>query len=92
MAPEYITAGGLDHRSDLYSLGVILYELACGDLPFEGQGFQLMAHHLSTVPQPLAERASLPPGLGQVVDRLLEKAPADRFQTGAELAAALEEV
>lgn len=90
MAPEYITSGKLDHRSDLYSLGIMLYELACGSLPFQGQGFQLMSHHLSTIPQPLAERAPVPAALGRVVDRLLVKEPDERFPSGGALADALE--
>jgi eukaryotic-like serine/threonine-protein kinase len=89
MAPEYITTGNLDHRSDLYALGLMLYELACGSLPFKGQGFQLMAHHMSTIPQPLGERVQVPPELGAIVDRLLAKDPDARFQSGAELGAAL---
>jgi len=86
MAPEYITTGQLDRRSDLYALGMMLYELACGELPFRGKGFQLMHHHLTTPPQPLGERCDAPAWLTSVVDQLLEKDPADRLQTGAELA------
>ncbi len=92
MAPEYITTGTLDHRSDLYSLGIMLYELASGALPFKGQGFQLMAHHLSTVPDPLDSRVEVPASLGRVVDRLLSKDPAQRHGSGRELAEALEAV
>ncbi len=90
MAPEYITSGQLDHRSDLYSLGIMLYELACGERPFRGQGFQLMSHHISTIPDPLAHRADVPDALGAVVDRLLAKDPGDRFPSGDALAEALE--
>jgi len=86
MAPEYITTGTLDRRSDLYALGMMLYELAAGALPFQGKGFQLMHHHLSTVPEPLGARCDAPEWLTRVVDQLLRKAPEERIQTGEELA------
>jgi len=86
MAPEYITTGTLDRRSDLYALGMMLYELACGDLPFQGKGFQLMHHHLTTVPPPLGERCDAPDWLTAVVDQLLEKDPEARLQTGHDVA------
>ncbi len=86
MAPEYITTGDIDHRSDLYALGLMLYELACGALPFTGQGFQLMRHHLLTQPDPLASRCDAPAWLTSVIDQLIVKQPDERVQSAAELA------
>ena len=60
MAPEYITTGQLDHRSDLYAVGLMLFELASGRLPFKGQGFQLMKHHLMTPAPPLQSVCDAP--------------------------------
>jgi serine/threonine protein kinase len=91
MAPEYITTGDIDHRSDLYSLGLMLYELACGALPFTGQGFQLMRHHLLTEPDPLSTRCDAPAWLTSVVDQLIEKNPDERVQTAGDLARRLRE-
>lgn len=90
MAPEYISSGEVDHRSDLYAIGLMLYELACGELPFTGQGFRLMQHHLHTPPPPLGSRCAVPAWLAEVVDQLLAKAPDDRVQSAAELVVRLQ--
>ncbi|HVT38295.1 MAG TPA: protein kinase [Gemmatimonadaceae bacterium] len=88
MAPEQATADpAIDHRADLYAFGVLAYELLTGQPPFAGRTPQnLLAAHVTEVPEPIAKRrASLPPALAALVMRCLEKRPADRVQTAAEI-------
>ena len=94
MSPEQVSGTGLDGRSDLYSLGVVLYEMLCGSRPFEATDSLAILHkHVYEEPQPLPERR---PGLAQPVYRLvdicLQKDPNQRYQTAAELAAAIDKV
>src|SRR5262249_27606333 len=96
--PDYIApqqasdAPQADARSDLYSLGGTLYFLLAGRPPFEGSTplAKLMQHHLEDPPQLEQLRPDVPPGVAAVVRRLMAKRPQDRFQSGAELAQALE--
>jgi serine/threonine-protein kinase len=94
MAPELARGmGAVDHRSDLYALGVILYEMLGGKHPFDGvEPSLLFKQHLKQPPPPFAERApgaAVPPALEAVVRRLLEKDPAARYQSAEELREAL---
>lgn len=83
MSPEQIEGRELDGRSDLYSLGVTLYEVVTGKRPFNGDSeYQIMAAHLKTNPQPPLEwDSSLPPRLNEIIMMALEKDPARRFQS-----------
>jgi len=81
----------IDGRSDLFSLGATCYQLCCGRLPFIGESMaQLMFNISSEPPQDILRIApGLPPGLVAVVNKALTKDPAQRYQTGAEMAADL---
>ena len=92
MSPEQAAGETLDGRSDLYSLGVVAFFAVTGRLPFEAESASaVMAMHLTQPPPRVgALRPDLPQSLASVIDRCLEKRPADRFETGEALAAALD--
>jgi serine/threonine-protein kinase len=93
MAPEQAAADpGMDHRVDLYAVGVLGYELIAGRPPFSGRTTQdTLAAHLTQAPPPLAaQRPACPPALEAVILRCLEKRPADRWQSADALLAQLE--
>jgi len=95
MAPEQATGGNADARTDLYSVGVVLYELLAGHPPFQAPAFgQLVAQVLSSPPPPLPSHAPggdrIPGALGTVVKRCLAKNPEDRYRSLRDLSVALE--
>jgi serine/threonine protein kinase len=94
MSPERASGVGDDPRSDLYSIGCIAYELLVGAPPFRGTAAEVVYAHVTKTPEPLTMhlRDEISPELDAVVLRCLEKDPAKRYQSAAELFAALRKV
>jgi eukaryotic-like serine/threonine-protein kinase len=94
LSPEQARGGEVDPRSDLYSLGIVLYELLTGKTPFDGETpVEIAMKHLSTTPKPPSKlRPDIPRELDMVVLRALAKNPDDRYQTADEMEADLERV
>jgi serine/threonine protein kinase/tetratricopeptide (TPR) repeat protein len=94
MSPEQARGFGVDARSDVFSLGAVLYEMLAGRAPFTGPSqADVLVAILDRVPAPLdAARPDTPPALQAVVARCLEKDPARRYRSGRDLLAALDEV
>lgn len=92
MAPEAIKRGKVDHRGDLYSFGAMLYEMAVGRPPFaSGDGLKVIRQHVTDIPESFLRQGveDVPEWIEDIVLRLLEKEPEDRFQSAAEVFAAL---
>ncbi len=92
MSPEQVKGKPIDGRSDLFSVGVLLYEMLTGEKPFDGQNITTIIYKIvSENPIPPRELdVTIHPGLNAVVTKALAKAPEERYQTGAALVADLE--
>ncbi|HBY61677.1 MAG TPA: hypothetical protein DEH78_17790 [Solibacterales bacterium] len=91
MSPEQASGAEVDHRSDIFSLGVVLYETLSGKRPFPGDNALSVLQKIHThTPEPVTRhKPGLPPELDRLIERALEKRPQHRFQSMEELAAAL---
>lgn len=87
MSPEQCSGSGVDHRTDIYAIGVILYEMLTGTVPFDADNLMgiLTKHLYEEVPPPSTVRPDLPPEVEQVVLRCMAKQVEARYQTCAEL-------
>jgi hypothetical protein len=93
MSPEQALGDALDGRSDLFSLGTVLYQLLTGRRAFTGENLpKILAAVVSHAPAPPSRSAAVPTGIDQVVAMALAKSPDDRYQTGAAMAEDLEDV
>jgi serine/threonine-protein kinase len=90
VAPEQLIGANADHRSDIYNLGATLYHLLTGQPPFAGTtAAKMIAHHLSAVTPAHELCPDVPEPLSDIVETMLAKDPADRYQTAAEVVQAL---
>ncbi|MBL8625683.1 MAG: serine/threonine protein kinase [Myxococcales bacterium] len=91
MSPEACESKKVDHRTDIYALGVLLFQMLCGQVPFDGEtmGAVLIKQVSQPPPAPRGLSPLIPPAVEQIILRCLAKAPDARFQSMAELRAAL---
>ncbi|MQF82344.1 MAG: PGF-pre-PGF domain-containing protein, partial [SAR202 cluster bacterium] len=94
MSPEQIQVADIDPRSDLYSLGCLMYELVTGSVPFSGKStFEIFNGHVNDTPKPIRDSVEeCPEELEAIILKTLEKDPDDRYQNAEDLIAALTEV
>ncbi|HYN06241.1 MAG TPA: protein kinase [Vicinamibacterales bacterium] len=94
MSPEQVTGRDVDHRTDIFSLGILLYETASGRRPFEGStSIELASAILRDTPRPLSDvRSDVPADLARLIERCLEKDPRRRVQTARDVGNELGEI
>ncbi len=88
MSPEQVQGGEIDERSDLFSVGVVLYEMLTGAKPFTGDSVVTIAYNILHSEPPVV--ADMHPALAWVIQKALRKAPGDRFQSAREMKQAIE--
>ncbi len=88
MSPEQIMGQKIDHRSDIFSLGVLFYQLLAGELPFRGENLSNLLYQITQVRQPSIRelKPGIPKACEQIIDKALAKNPAHRFHSAAEMA------
>lgn len=89
LPPEQASQKEIDKRSDIYSLGIVVYQMVTGEVPFDGDIITVMMQHVNEPPQnPVTINAELPEGTADVILKALEKDPAYRYDSAGEMAAA----
>lgn len=91
MSPEQIMGQKIDPRSDIFSLGVLLYQLLTGELPFQGDNLSSLLYQITQVKQPPLRtfNPKIPLACGQIIDKALAKNPNERFKTAGQMARVL---
>jgi serine/threonine-protein kinase len=91
MSPEQLAGRKIEGRSDLFSLGVTFYQLACGYLPFEGESMAQLMFKIANEPHPdiRTRNPQLPACVAAIVNKALAKIPDQRYQDGEQMARAL---
>jgi eukaryotic-like serine/threonine-protein kinase len=93
MSPEQCHGRAVDHRTDIYAMGVMLYQIWTGELPFAGESFaEVLTKQLMLVPKRPSTVAALPPALDDLIMRCLAKEPSERTQTARELGEELNKI
>jgi serine/threonine-protein kinase len=93
MSPEHVNGTKIDHYSDIYSLGIVLYQMLVGQEPFDGTTTTIMYKHAHELPKPPSKlNKHLPGRLDGIVSKALAKKPGERYQTAQALAEALEKI
>lgn len=94
MSPEQIKGRDIDYRTDIYSLGITMYEMATGQVPFKGSGDrEILTKHLSLKPIPIKQiNSKIDPNIESTIMKMLEKLPVNRYQTASILQFDLSEI
>jgi len=92
-SPEQIQGKEMDHHSDLYSFGVVAYEVLTGNIPFPGDTMAVLFAHVHSSPPPVHERVpTLPAQVDPILERMLAKVPKDRYETASSFVSDLRDV
>ena len=82
MSPEQASGDNTDQHTDIYALGIVLYQMICGELPFKGDAQSVIAQHLTRTPPCLSEKnKGVPENINNIVQKMLAKHPEDRYRS-----------